>query len=308
MIVDAHAHIFPRIHGETASGPTRGLGYGRIRIGRERLQAIPPCGARTAFSARTLIAQMDWAGVDVAVLLQGPYYGECNQYALEALQRYPDRLWGAAYLDPWAPDAPALFARGGILPAFRAVKLECSEPTGLFGLHPQADLGAASLDWLWHELESLGLALVLDLGAVGSRSYQTEAVRAIAQRHPALRIVIAHLGQPTPQAEADPALWALWCAQVDLGRLPNVWFDCAALPAYVAAEGCPFPSAGRYLRAAVERIGAHKVLWGTDLPGMLVHATYPQLLRLAREHTGYLSERERALVLGENALRVFSAA
>ncbi len=308
MLIDAHAHIFTRIHGQTGAGPTRGLGYGRIRIGREVLRAIPPSGARTAFTAETLIAHLDWAGVDAAVLLQGPYYGACNQYALEAMQRYPDRLWGAAYLDPWAPDAASLFARGSILPAFRAVKLECSEPTGLFGLHPEADLGATALDWLWHELAAQGLALVLDLGAVGSRSYQTDAVRGIALRHPGLRIVVAHLGQPTPRAEADPALWTLWRAQIDLGLLPNIWFDCAALPAYVAAEGYPFPSAGRYLRVAIEQIGAHKVMWGTDLPGMLVHATYPQLVQLAHEHTCFLSVSDRARVLGENALAVFAPA
>ena len=48
MLIDVHAHIFPRIHGQTAAGPTRGRGYGRIRIGRETLQALPPCGSRTA--------------------------------------------------------------------------------------------------------------------------------------------------------------------------------------------------------------------------------------------------------------------
>jgi len=306
MLIDVHAHIFPRIHGQTAAGPTRGRGYGRIRIGRETLQALPPCGSRTAFSAATLIAHMDWARVDRALLLQGPYYGACNQYVEEALQLYPARLWGAACLDPWAEDAPALWASGQGLGAFRAVKLECSVPTGLCGLYPEADLGAPALNWLWHALESTRRVLVLDLGGVGSRSYQTEAVRAIALRHPALRIVIAHLGQPTPRAEADPALWAQWCAQIDLGLLPNVWFDCAALPAYVAEEGYPFPTAGRYLRQAIERIGADRVMWGTDLPGMLVHATYPQLAQLALEHTRFLSQRERALMLGGNALRVYA--
>jgi len=44
------------------------------------------------------------------------------------------------------------------------------------------------------------------LGAVASRSYQTDAVRTISKKHPNLRIVVAHLGQPNPMVEADAFL------------------------------------------------------------------------------------------------------
>ena len=320
MLVDAHAHIFPRIHGLNAGGPTRGLAYGRALVGAEEVQVTPPFGEEVVYTPEILLANLDWAGVDRAVLLQGPFYGECNRYVLESLQEYPDRLAGAAYFDPWMEDAlgdsrrelvsvlappetgPSRLQWGA---AFRAVKLECSVPTGLCGIHPQARLDAPDVAWLWHELEQRGLVLTLDLGGVGSRSYQTEAVRAIAEGHPQLKIVIAHLGQPTPAAEADPGLWRRWQAQVDLGLLPNVWFDSASLIGYVHEEGYPFPSAARYLRLAVERIGAHKVLWGSDQPGTLVHATYRQYAALAKLHTQFLSPQEQALVLAENALHVY---
>ena len=180
---------------------------------------------------------------------------------------------------------------------FCAVKLECSVPSGLCGIHPEAQLGSPDLDWLWQELEKRGLILVLDLGGIGSRSYQTEAVRTIAVRHPNLKIVVAHLGQPRPEAEAEPGLWNQWKEQVDLGLLANIWFDCASLIAFVNEEGYPFPSVERYLRLAVERIGAHKVMWGTDQPGTLLHATYRQYVELAKLHTGFLSTRDQALVL-----------
>ena len=38
MIVDAHSHVFPRIHGQNGAGPTRGTGYGRAIIGGEEVQ------------------------------------------------------------------------------------------------------------------------------------------------------------------------------------------------------------------------------------------------------------------------------
>jgi len=159
--------------------------------------------------------------------------------------------------------------------------------------------------WLWDELAQRRWVLVLDLGAVGSRSYQTGAVRAIAEAHPDLKIVIAHLAQPTPAAEADPRLWCLWLEQIELGQLPNVWFDMASLPAYLSNEGYPFPSAERYLRLAVDRIGPARVMWGSDLPGLLAHATYLQLVKLARLHTQFLSPHEQAMVLGGNASQVY---
>ena len=311
MIVDAHNHIFPRIHGLNAAGPTRGMGYGRAMIGADEVQVTPPFGEELAYTPETLLANLNWAGVDRAVLLQGPFYGECNRYVAEALLRYSGKLVGAAYFDPWMADGRQTFEeilgpsdeRAGTI--FRAVKLECSVPTGLCGIHPSARLDAPDLARLWRDLEQRGLILILDLGGIGSRSYQTSAVRAMAERHPGLKIVIAHLGQPTPSAEADPRLWQLWTEQIDLGHLPNVWFDCASLIAYVHEEGYPFPSAERYLRLAIERIGAHKVMWGSDQPGTLVHATYRQYVTLAKLHTQFLSPRELALVLGETALRVY---
>ena len=286
-------------------GPTRSIGYGRAAVGEEEVQILPPYNERTAFTPKMMLANMDWAGVDRVVLLQGPFYGECNQFVQQALERYPERLMGAVYFDPWARDSRNIFEMLTVRSPFCALKMECSEKTGLCGIHPEARLDAPEIEWVWRELEQLGLVLVLDLGAVASRSYQTAAVQGIAEGHAELTIVVAHLGQPEPHIEANPDLWRLWFEQLDLGRLPNVFFDTSALPAKLPGESFPFPSAERYLRLAVDRIGPGKIMWGTDQPGLLGHLNYPQLVELAFLHTGFLSERERGMVLGGNAVRVY---
>ncbi len=315
MIIDAHAHIFPAVHGQAGPDPVRGQSFGRITVGAQSRQLLPPFNARVEHTPEMLIAHMDWAGVDKAVLLQGPFYGECNAYVAEAAARYPSRLIAAAYIDPWSENSRRVFDDTLADPVFRAVKLECSVATGLFGLHPTASLAAPELAWLWDELERRDLVLVLDLGAIDSRSYQTAAVRAIAAAHPALRVVVAHLGQPNPTLETDERLRALWLDQLDLGRLPNVWFDCAALPAYthpsagagVSAEGFPFTSVARYLREAAERLGPAKIMWGTDLPSLFAHATYRQLLDWARPPLAGFSLAEQDLILGGTAQTVYGA-
>lgn len=305
MIVDAHAHIFRVVNGMNKEGPTKGLGYGAVEVGDRRIEVIPPLCEQTTHTPEMLTRHMDIAGVDKAVLLQGPFYGECNQYVREAVRRYPGRFFGFAYLDPWQRDARAVLQEISATPEFVGLKIEFSEATGLSGIHPGARLEDPGVEWLWEELERARMVAVLDLGSIGAASYQTDSVRRIAESRQNLTIIIAHLGQPTPTAESDPDLWRRWTEQIELGLLPNVHFDTASLPAYVAAEGYPFPTAGRYLAEAVRRIGSRKIMWGTDVPALLQHATYPQLLRSVRSHLGWLSDSDRAAVLGGNALRVF---
>lgn len=277
MIVDAHAHVYPVI-----------AGVGRDDAFRHRL---PP-----TYAAADLLAALDTAGVRRAVLLQGPYYGACDDAVAAAVGGHPQRLRGAIYLDPWAVRSPF-----GVPAGFVAAKLEFSAATGLHRLRPGARLDDPSVTWVWESLARQGVVLVLDLGAVGAASYQTEAARRIAETQPALRIVIAHLAQPPREASRRHA----WREQLDLGLLPNVCFDLAALPAYVAHEGFPWPTVGGWIREACERVGARKLLWGSDAPGLLAVATYAQLLEAAHLHLAFLSPAEQAWVLGENAEAVY---
>lgn len=303
-IVDAHAHIFPQIQGQVGSGPTKGLGYGRMLVGSDEIQLMPAHNEETVYSAEMLLANMDWAGVERAVLLQGPFYGECNAYAQDAARRYPDRLQAVAYLDPWRDGLRARWAAVG---SFAAVKMECSVKTGLCGLYSRARLDDPGLRWLWDVLEESGKVLVLDLGHIGGEAYQTAAVREIAVGHEGLRVVIAHLGQPAPQIAADAELMRLWREQIDLGRLANVYFDTAALPAYVGEEAYPYPTTQRWLEEAIDRIGPEKVLWGTDQPGLLRRANLPQLVQAAEVQLDFLAEDDQARVMGLNALAVYSS-
>jgi predicted TIM-barrel fold metal-dependent hydrolase len=306
MIIDTHAHIFIHMKGETGSGPTRSAGYGLVTLGNRTIRLLPPLSEETTYTLEMLLHSMDWAGVDKVVLLQGPFYGDWNDYVAEAVKRHPDRLVGAAHLDPWATgfrDSLIKILDSG---SYNAVKLECTPDTGLLSLHPQATLDADEVITLCEALQKNGLTLVFDLGSVGSPSYQTGNIRKIAQAFPSLKIVIAHLGQLKPDVEAIPAAFRLWEEQIDLGRLPNVWFDCAALPAYLPEEDYPFPTAGRYIQMAVGRIGPRKVMWGTDQPGLLQHASLPQLVKMGMLHTSFLNPDDQALVLGKNALNAYS--
>lgn len=305
MIIDAHAHIFPAVKGKTADGLTRSIGYGRVLAGDRMIQLMPPFCIDTQHTPEMLIAQMDFAGVDGAVLLQGPFYGECNSYAVKAVKKFPHRFSAMAYFDPWSQNPFRHFqsiCRAGI---FRGVKIEFSVPTGFSGIYKGITLDSDELEWLWEELEKRKMVLTLDLGAIGSPSYRTEDVKRIAERHPRLKIVIAHLGQPVPALDTDPDLYDMWETQLKLAKMPNIWFDTASLTAYFQEEGYPFESARKYFIKALEMAGSEKIMFGSDIPGTTVHATYYQQKQMVELFVECLDWHERKKILGENALKVY---
>ena len=306
MIIDAHAHIMTAVKGMTASGPTRSLSWGVVRWGDETIQLLPPFNEETTFPAEALLAQMDWAGVERAVLLQGPFYGEANAYVASAVERFPHRFVGAFAPDPFAPNARQLYKQCVDDYGLSIVKLELTEPTGLTGLYSDLRIDAPQHRWIFEAAQRDGLVVTLDLGKIGSRAYQTEAVAAIAARHPDLTIVIAHLAQPPIGECADAASNEKWKKQILLGRKPNVFFDLSALPAYSPDyDEYPYAAARTYIKRAAELIGAEKIMWGTDVPGLLTSGSYRQLLNYVRLHCDFLSKAEMAGVLGLNALRVY---
>lgn len=308
MIIDAHAHIMTAVKGMTASGPTRSLSWGKARWGEQTIQLLPPFNEATTFPAEALLAQMDWAGVDRAVLLQGPFYGVANAYVAAAVARFSDRFVGAFAPDPLAPDVRQVYEQCVEDYGLRILKFELTEPTGLTGLHPDLRLDAPEFGWIFESAERDELVVTFDLGKIGSRAYQTAAVAALVERHPDLTFVIAHLAQPPmgEGEEADAEFIDKWREQIMLGRRQNVYFDLSALPAYSPDfDEYPYVAARIYIRRAAELIGAEKIMWGTDAPGLLTSGTYRQLLNYVRLHCDFLSEAEMANVLGLNALRVY---
>ena len=61
------------------------------------------------------------------------------------------------------------------------------------------------------------------------------------------------------------------------------------------------------LEKMVERIGADRILWGTDIPIVLLHWTYRQSLDYVRSYCPFLDESEMAAILGGNMERLLGA-
>ena len=214
------------------------------------------------FAATDLLALMDDAGVERAVLLQGPYYGERDAQVAAAARRYPDRFIGAFAPDPRSSHHRLQFRRCVDDYGLRILKFEMSAATGLCGIYPDLRIDSDAMRWLLEAARQHDLVVVFDLGAVDSVSYQTDRMQRIAGRFPELSFVIAHLAQPPLATPDDAPRKAAWQRQIALGRLPNVHFDLSALPAYAPDAVYPFVAAQDYIRQALKLVGAGKIMWG----------------------------------------------
>jgi uncharacterized protein len=109
---------------------------------------------------------------------------------------------------------------------------------------------------------------------------QTDLIELLASEYPHVNFIIPHLG-----SFADD--WRAHIGVIDrLVRFPNVYADTSGIRRF------------DYLRQAIDRGGAHKVLFGSDGPWL-----HPGL-ELHKIRLLGLSLSEEKMVLGENLLRL----
>ena len=285
MIVDCHVHVAAQL-----TGFWEPLRFGKVRDRGQVRQVFPPSFDPPASLPEMLIGYMDQVGVDRAHLVQHHLYGDQNSVVLDAIQRWPDRFVGFAYLGPLdQPDATTRLKRlidGGMT----GLKVEVGSTRRL---RPSFRFDGLAESRVWSTLNVLGRPLVLDLN--GGTAEDTGAVRRLVERYPRIQVTICHVGGPDDEEWQERAL---------LARHPRVWTDLAALPIFFnPEEEYPYPKCRERVRWAVEHLGADKVMWGTDYPSLLNRGTYLQLLDFVRRHCDFLSPAERAAILGQNAVR-----
>lgn len=232
------------------------------------------------YGAADLLADMDGAGVDRAVIVPPSWEGDRNDLAIAAAAAHPDRLavMGRLSLDP---------ANAPLLPRWR-------EQPGMLGLrftfHTDRQrpwLTDGTADWLWAAAERAGLPIMLIPPG------QLEAVGRIAERHPGLKLVIDHLGMSSKLRDDDA--FADLPALLKLAEQPNVAVKATSLPSYTT-ERYPYPGLHDRIRRIVDAFGPERVFWGTDITRL--PCTYRQAITLFTEELPFLGERDKELIMG----------
>lgn len=261
MIVDGHTHV---MSGDTARYPPRpDLGYWFHGAG----------------DVATLLAAMDGAGVDAAVVVQfvGGYGYDCA-YAADAVAEAPDRLRLCGAVDMYGPDPAADLRRLAASAPVRAVRV--------FGV------GADDPVWLtdgraaavWAAAEEAGIGIVATLW-----DRDLHALRPLVAAHPEVAVAIDHCGFADFATGAEP-LVAL--------------ADLAAVHVKVSSHVLgPLADPADAVDLVAAHFGADRLVWGSDHPQ--TEGTYAGMLELARHAARRLDTGAREDFLGGTARRLW---
>ncbi len=244
MIIDAHAHLWKKQHGRRDNIPVRSLENGLSDFGGEIRQMMPPYMLSGENSPEMLIANMNYAGVNAAVIVGEVMDGNQDEYFKAAKAKYPDRLKICAFYDE---------GEEYTLDGFDGIKIcACKLKTpGLLKLYDIFEKARNADKFVCIELED--------------GSAQTGELKEITEQLPDLKIAIGHFGMVTRDG---------WKEQIKLARNENVFVESGGITWLFNSEFYPYPSAVRAINEAAEICGFDKLMWGSDYPRTMVEITY----------------------------------
>jgi hypothetical protein len=211
---------------------------------------------------------------------------------------YAHRAGMAAWLNEWTAEfcarTPAAIPCGTFYPEPQAGAdvRRCIEEYGFrgFKLHLRVsdmDPGDAALAPAFEQIAAAGLPVVIHCGSAPEpgRFTQPATLRAVLERHPALRVVVAHMGA---------AEFADYLALAE--RHPTLYLDTTMV--FVGFRGCdPFPAE---LLARLEA-ASPKILFGSDFPNI----PYPLSHAVLSIGALPLSREAKRRILYDNAAALF---
>jgi predicted TIM-barrel fold metal-dependent hydrolase len=228
---------------------------------------------------------MDEGGIDAAIIHPPEWDPGSTELALKAVRDYPGRfgIMGSLPLDQ--PDARARVAgwRGSLgMLGLRYVFLR--DPARRW-------LADGTIEWLWAEAENAGVPIYM----IATDSL-IEIAR-IAERHPGLRLTIAHLGgRGGITLLQDHASMTHMSALLTLAKYQNIAVAATGVPGY-STEAYPFPSMHMYLRQVFNAFGPRRMFWGTVISAM--PCSWRQCVTMFTEELPWLGEADKPLIMGE---------
>ena len=296
-IVDSHVHLFDRISGITQGQPMRSDRHGRVLIGNHPYQQLPPSFTNSDSRYETLLAYMDWCGISHGLLVPNPLYGYFNAYFMEAIQHAPERLKGVALVDILKGEAAAreLQTLYDTTPLF-GLKIEVNSTFQCApDKHILSDEVQPVLDCLNQNRQPLLIHML--------HREDIQRVNVLKDRYPHITWVLCHMGADAFLGHGyDEDAYDEILTMVQ--SCPRIYLETSTVLFYFDEE-YPFPTARRIIQRGYRRVGADKMMWGSDYPGLLTRATMPQLIKLVAEECDEIPLADRETILGKTAYRLF---
>ncbi len=269
---------------------------------------------RTEHSGALLVAEMDRAGVDTAILIGYDGY-DFPQFMRRFESAPADFMGGRAYTRGWAARFPDRLR-------YVTTLFHPRTPGWLDTLVEELDAGAVGVKifpaYLRLDPDAPEIRTVFDLLRERSRSAvfgfedtsppetpslaeYYEAIGRLAADYPQVPIQLNHGGNAHPDGEEFPVLCEV--ARSRPGVLVSTSVLGGTLMEWEDAWRFPFPRYLAKLARYAEALPAERLAWATDWPWFEGTLKYPQLLESIAVHADFLGEKEKRLYLGGNAIR-----
>ena len=276
MIIDFHTHIFPPRVMEKRAEYVRRDSCFSLLYSQPKARLI---------TAEELIASMDEAQVDLSVVLNIGWVNhelcvETNDYILDSISRYPDRLVGFCSIQPRAGDAALVELERCAKAGARGIgemrsDIQGFDLTDKLIMQPLVDsVVQHGLILLTHASEPVGHQYT------GKGSITPDVLYSFILGFPGLKLVCAHWGGGLP----------FYALMSEVARaLRNVFFDTAATIWLYQPQ---------IFKQVSDIIGSDKILFGTDYP------LTSQSRIMAQIKSAELSEQDRTKIFGGNAQKL----
>ena len=246
-------------------------------------------------NAHRALQWMDEQGVgQIAAVQRRGSYGFDNSYILDASAAHPTRFRPVVVLDGEDPKTPAQLREWVKSRHICGLRI-----TGPATPHEWLDSDQALKTW--SEADRLGLTMNVLYAPQRFNADCLRAILGVARKFPRVKLVVDHFGWPTLEA---PPVSGFAHAPEGFTSQPNIYFKYSTTNLYILEEA-KIPTAV-FMRDAVDRIGAHRIFWGSDVGS--AGGTYGEMVRMAKDSTAQLTEAERRQVLGHTGRKVFSPA
>lgn len=291
-IIDAHSHLWLKqdtvVDGQRIYTTNRG----RSMFFDGERQMLPPFMADGRNTAEVFIANMDYAQVGGAVVVQEVIDGYQNDYLAEVAQKYPDRFFvcGMPRLGLESVEAEKLITADDILSDVKILYSLSFKGITIPGhrvRRPLADLLPAMK---FMEANQMIFSMCL-----ADNERQIAEFQQLIAECPNLKIAIGHFGLATTKN---------WKNQILLARNANVFIESGGITWLYNSEFYPFPSAVKAIREAADLVGISKLMWGSDYPRTICAITYRMSYDFILK-TKELTDLEKSAFLGENAVKFY---
>jgi predicted TIM-barrel fold metal-dependent hydrolase len=259
--------------------------------------------------AEKMLALMDYAGVEKAVLHNAHMYGMLNDYLGDVVRRYPGRFAGTAQIHEAYCDR-----EDQIRELTRAV-----EDLHLTALHFQIEgfyrsdfrdrFDDAKFDAFWEEVRRLGIPVLWNIRPLANprnRDYVEQVVRLgrWARRWKDIPSVFTHgvhVGLLMDEGGRVVIPQEFW----ETLQADNMYLELLFPVMQGNRWEYPYPEAQALIQEIHRRLGASKLLWGSDYPSSERSATYVQSLDYIRKHCNFLSSRDKDRILAGTAGEIY---